>query len=99
MNKSLLIGSVIKYLNLETDSKYEIIDKVLLRLNLLKTIYRIPIFFLIYFLLIMNKILFFIPSDKYFFSIIKLFNFFGGPFSLFIKLISSYILLEYYEEN
>lgn len=88
-----------KYLNLETDLKHKIIDRVLVRLDLLKTIYRIPIFFLINCLLTINMILFFIPSDKYFFSIIKLFNLFGGPFSLFIKLMNSYILLEYYEEN
>ncbi len=99
MNKSLIINSAINYLGIETESKYDIVDKVLKRLRLLKTIYRTPIFFLINFLLLSNTVLFFISTDKYFHSVIKLFNFIGGPFSLFIKLINSYILLEYYEEN
>jgi len=99
MNNSLFIKSIIIFLGLDSNLNNEIVNNVNIRLQLLKPIYRIPIFVLINILLLVNALLFFVSSDKYFDLVIKIFNYLGGPFALLIKLLTSYVLLEYYEKN
>jgi len=91
------IISFFHFLKIEEKPPEEIKLKFLKRVNLLRNVYKYPIIFFLYILKALRVILFFLPPKIFWISIFKSLNFLGGPFSLLIKMISSFIVLDYYE--
>ena len=98
---SKIIESQLVFLNLsyEQHQADSILNKLRIRIENTKPIYKnlLNVFFLI--LSLFRYILFFIPSTIFYSYIFKLFNKLPSPFNLVTKLVRGYILLDFFEEN
>ncbi len=90
--KQFMIG-----LDLEVKKLDIVTNNVNVRIKLMKRIYYFFILFFFFLIKLMRFFLFFIPNPIFYKILFKIMLILPGPFGLFYKLITSYLILEYFE--